>query len=108
MYIVYKDDQKLGYLLDTDTDTIARFVAGIEENHCHVMITDMFDLPVLTTMGNFLDYVPNQEWLRNELLPILIPYQNGSKSFDKVKVMSSEEYQQYVFEEEFKDELERM
>ena len=66
-----------------DTETIAHIVAGAlpYENYA---IVKGFNKLILTTFGNFLNNVPDQEWLKRELLPILIPLQMGQEDIKKV------------------------
>ena len=66
-----------------DTETIAHIVAGAlpYENYA---IVKGFNKLVLTTFGNFLNNVPDEEWLKRELLPILIPLQMGQEDIKKV------------------------
>ena len=69
--------------IKADTETIAHVVAGAlpYENYA---IVKGFNKLVLTTFGSFLNNVPDQEWLKRELLPILIPLQMGTKDIKKV------------------------
>ena len=69
--------------IKADTETIAHVVAGAlpYENYA---IVKGFNKLVLTTFGNFLNNVPDQEWLKRELLPILIPLQMGTEDIKKV------------------------
>ncbi|CZR08816.1 hypothetical protein SAMN04488048_1255 [Trichococcus flocculiformis] len=69
--------------IKADTETIAHVVAGAlpYENYA---IVKGFNKLVLTTFGNFLNNVPDQEWLKRELLPILIPLQIGQEDIKKV------------------------
>ena len=69
--------------IKADTETIAHVVAGAlpYENYA---IVKGFNKLVLTTFGNFLNNVPDQEWLKRELLPILVPLQMGTKDIKKV------------------------
>ena len=66
-----------------DAETIAHVVAAAlpYENYA---IVKGFNKLVLTTFGNFLNNVPDQEWLKRELLPILIPLQMGTEDIKKV------------------------
>ena len=66
-----------------DTETIAHIVAGAlpYENYA---IVKGFNKLVLTTFGNFLNNVPDEEWLKRELLPILILLQMGQEDIKKV------------------------
>ena len=65
------------------TEPIAHVVAGALpfENYA---IVKGFNKLVLTTFGRFLNNVPDQEWLKRELLPILIPLQMGTEDIKKV------------------------
>ena len=69
--------------IKADTETIAHVVAGAlpYENYA---IVKGFNKLVLTTFGGFLNVVPDQEWLKRELLPILIPLQMGTEDIKKV------------------------
>ena len=69
--------------IKADTETIAHVVAGAlpYENYA---IVKGFNKLVLTTFGSFLNNVPDQEWLKRELLPILIPLQMGQLNIKKV------------------------
>ena len=69
--------------IKADTETIAHIVAGAlpYENYA---IVKGFNTLILTTFGNFLNNVPDQEWLKRELLPILIPLQMGQEDIKKI------------------------
>ena len=69
--------------IKADTETIAHVVAGAlpYENYA---IVKGFNKLVLTTFGSFLNNVPDQEWLKRELLPILVPLQMGTEDIKKV------------------------
>ena len=69
--------------IKADTETIAHIVAGAlpYENYA---IVKGFNKLVLTTFGSFLNNVPDQEWLKRELLPILIPLQMNQEDIKKV------------------------
>ena len=66
-----------------DTETIAHVVAGAlpYENYA---IVKGFNKLVLTTFGSFLNAVPDQEWLKIELLPILMPLQRGQQEIKEI------------------------
>ena len=69
--------------IKADKETIAHLVAGAfpYENYA---IVKGFNKLVLTTFGPFLNVVPDKEWLKNELLPILISLQMGQEDIKKV------------------------
>ena len=69
--------------IKADTETIAHIVAGALP-HENYAIVKGFNKLVLTTFGSFLNNVPDQEWLKRELLPILIPLQMGTEDIKKV------------------------
>lgn len=56
-------------------EQIAAFI--IAHQHDDVKITSIFDIMLITTSGQFLNYVEDQEYLRDELLPVLVPMQRG-------------------------------
>ena len=72
--------------IKADTETIAHVVAGAlpYENYA---IVKGFSKLVLTTFGNFLNNVPAQEWLKRELLPILIPLQMGQENIKEINYL---------------------
>ena len=69
--------------IKADTETIANVVAGAlpYENYA---IVKGFNKLVLTTFWSFLNNVSDQEWLKQELLPILIPLQMGQEDIKKI------------------------
>jgi len=69
--------------IKAETETIAHVVAGALpfENYA---IVKGFNKLVVTTFGSFLNNVPDQEWLKRELLPILIPLQMGEQDIKKI------------------------
>ena len=69
--------------IKADTETIAHVVAGALPYENYAIVKGSNKL-VLTTFGNFLNNVPDQEWLKRELLPILIPLQMNQEDIKKV------------------------
>ena len=69
--------------IKADTETIAHVVAGALQYENYAIVKGFIKL-VLTTFGSFLNNVPDQEWLKRELLPILIPLQMGTEDIKKV------------------------
>ena len=72
--------------IKADTETIAHVVAGAlpYENYA---IVKGFNTLILTTFGSFLNVVPDQEWLKRELLPILIPLQMGQENIKEINYL---------------------
>ena len=56
--------------VEADTETIAKIVTNTLP-FINLTITDKFDNLILTTRGNFLDNVPDQQWLQKELMPAI-------------------------------------
>ena len=69
--------------IKADTETIANVVAGALPYENYAVVKG-FNKLVLTTFGSFLNNVPDQEWLKRELLPILIPLQMNQEDIKKV------------------------
>ena len=69
--------------IKADTETIAHVVAGARPYENYAIVKG-FNKLVLTTFGSFLNNVSDQEWLKRELLPILIPLQMGTEDIKKV------------------------
>ena len=66
-----------------DTETIAHVVAGVLSYENYAIVKG-FNKLVLTTFGSFLNNVSDQEWLKQELLPILIPLQMNQEDINIV------------------------
>jgi hypothetical protein len=56
-----------------------------------VTVTTCLDTPFLKTCGCFIDYCADQEFLRNELLPVLVPMQLGETEPPEVELISEDE-----------------
>lgn len=76
-YVFEKDGTHYGRIeLDaTNYEEIAKFINNNPEKD--KMITDVWDLPVLTTIGNFLDRMDTSKVDRSELLKELMPLQQS-------------------------------
>ena len=70
--------------IKADTETIAHLVVGAFPYENYAIVKGLNKL-VLTTFGSFLNVVPDQEWLKSELLPILIPLQMGQQEPKKIE-----------------------
>lgn len=77
---VYINERFAGRIADS-TAAIAHLVADALPSE-KVKVVNRQDQLVLTTMGCFLDHVPDQQWLRESLLPELIPLQTGEKEVE--------------------------
>lgn len=76
------------YYFERNGDKIARFI--IQNIGYRVVITGTSDELFCTAFpGGMLDYVVDQDFLVNELLPIILGYQNG-KTFDELEFYEKE------------------
>ena len=74
-------DQK--YYFDDTPENIANFITLNKNNRC--TITDGADTLILkSTIGGFIDVCPNQQYLIEELIPVLLPLQLGQKDPNEV------------------------
>lgn len=66
------------------TDVIANIIVNLyPDERCKIVDIADDDL-LLTTIGNFLDNVPNKKWLKGMLLSELISLQMGEKELQPV------------------------
>lgn len=71
-YNAYNDQ----YIFEDTPQNIASFIVTNRNHQC--TITDIGDNLIVTSLpGGFIDRCPNQSYLANELLPVLIPMQLG-------------------------------
>lgn len=90
---VYQDGQRTEYLFQGTPENIAHFI-GSRPCADKMIITDIVDRPVLSTIGYFIDKCPDQELL-DEVKKTLIPIQTGeseAKSFFCPTLDEVEEY----------------
>lgn len=67
-----------GYCIQADVENVASFLARYSFDR-DVMIMTLHRYPLLTTSGGFLDRCYDQEYLKRELLPVVLPMQLGEK-----------------------------
>lgn len=76
------------YYIEKNKDEIARFI--MQNKDYRVVITDISDELFCTSLpGGLLDYVKDQNFLNDELLPTILEYQFGKK-VDKIRFYESE------------------
>ena len=56
-----------------------------------IQITTPLDTAFISTRAGFIDYCADQEFLRNELLPVLIPMQMGDTEPSEVELIPENE-----------------
>lgn len=75
-YIYTQKKRPIMITLNNTPSNIANFIARCPHS-ARVEITDVFDMPIVSSFGHFLDRVSNMEY-REELLKYLLPIQMGS------------------------------
>lgn len=75
----------LGSFEQTD-ENILNYVAGLSLFDAVYLIERISDQLLLTTIGNFLDQVSDQQWL-NRVFPRLIAKQTGNSTIVPVKMI---------------------
>lgn len=64
-------------------ENIINYIAGQSPFQSVYLVEQRTDTLILTTIGNFLDQVPNQQWLQ-QILPLLIAKQTGESPIEPV------------------------
>ena len=92
------DEVTLEYIgsFENTNQNIIDYVAGLLPFDNRRLIDYSSDEIVLTTLGNFLDHVPDQLWLE-EIRPLLIAKQMGKVPIEKVKLFDRYEKENEVF-----------
>lgn len=80
----YIDKQNQTYLIPT-AENLANFLMTYPAAD-EILITDELDTPFIRTMGSFVDYCRDKDFLIEELQPALIPLQQGNKKVGKIKL----------------------
>lgn len=64
------------FCIQADAENISSFITsyGYEKN---IILYTLHGYPLLTTCGGFLDRCYDQDFLRNELMPVFLPMQMG-------------------------------
>lgn len=83
---VYSKEGRIQHLLKATPTNISSFI--IKNSPLDVIkITSPLDTPFISTSAGFIDYCADQEFLRNELLHILIPMQLGDSEPSEVELV---------------------
>ncbi|EPI26266.1 hypothetical protein [Enterococcus faecium] len=92
------DEVTLEYIgsFENTNQNIIDYVAGLLPFENRRLIDYSSDEIVLTTLGNFLDHVPDQLWLE-EIRSLLIAKQMGKVPIEKVKLFDRYEKGNEVF-----------
>lgn len=83
------DEKSLIYIgsFKNTNQNIINYVASLLPYENRRFVDASSDQLLLTTIGNFLDYVPNQEWLK-EIQELLLRKQLGYDSIEQVNVFN--------------------
>lgn len=77
------------YYFENTTSNIASFIVQNSSNAC--VVTNTADTLILnSTVGGFVDHCPNQRYLQEELLPVLIPLQMGDVEPQEIEFIETE------------------
>lgn len=89
VYLQSDDSSELIYLHSFEhTDlNIANYVANLPIFGAYILKDPSTGETILTTIGNFLNRVPNQTWLQTTLHPLLVPRQLNSKLREPVELV---------------------
>ncbi len=87
---VYSEEGRSEHFLKATPTNIASFI--VKNSPLDVIqITTPLDTAFISTRAGFIDYCADQEFLRNELLPVLIPMQMGDTEPPEVELVPENE-----------------
>lgn len=78
------------HIIEHSTEQIAAYIARVDPHNKYEFRDSKGEL-LCTTIGNFLDRVPNQKWLVEELQPILVEMQFNEIEIPKVPIYTREQ-----------------
>lgn len=87
---VYSEEGRSEHFLKATPKNIASFIVKNSQLDM-IKITTPLDKPFISTCAGFIDYCADQEFLRNELLPVLIPMQLGNTEPSEVELVPENE-----------------
>ena len=73
--------------IEQTNENIINYIAGQSPFQSVYLVEQRTDTLILTTIGNFLDQVPNQQWLQ-QILPLLIAKQTGESPIEPVPMLA--------------------
>lgn len=100
-YVFRYDNSCQLFYFEKSPANIANFIMGHKEHTDKMILTDIYDRPILDTFGDFINKCPDKELLQ-EILYYLIPMQLGENESENVLVASEQEYQKLLYEEDVK------
>lgn len=90
---VYRGDQETEYLFQNTPENIANFI-GSRPTVDQIILTDVMDWPILSTIGYFIDKCPDQDLLA-EIKRTLVPIQTGQAEVQPFFCPTIEEVEDY-------------
>ena len=84
---VYSKEERTEHLLKATPENIASFIVKNSPLDI-IQITTPYDTAFLSTRAGFIDYCRDQEFLTNELLPVLVPMQLGEVEPPEVELFA--------------------
>lgn len=71
-----RDGSYLHSIVQTN-ENIANYVASLSPSQQVKLVESSTDNLILTTIGNFIDFVPNKQWFTQSLSTLILPKQLG-------------------------------
>ncbi len=84
---VYSEEGRTQYILKSTPKNIASFIVKNSPLNI-IQITTPLDVAFISTRAGFIEYCSDQEFLKNELLPVLIPMQLGDTEPSEVELVA--------------------
>lgn len=91
---VYQGGERKEHVFKNTAQNIAAFIGG-RPNVSKMILTDIMDILVIDTIGNFIDHCPDKDLLE-DVKKVLIPIQMGQKEVPEIFCPTKEEYENYM------------
>lgn len=92
VYLYSGDSQE--YVFDLTPENIANFLGVHQYDAAKIILTDMLDRLILSTIGGFIDQCPDQDLCRR-ILPLLVPIQMGEADAQEIPMVTMEALEEY-------------
>lgn len=103
---LYEKDGRKEYIFADTPENIANFLGQHQYDVQRIILTDMFDTLILDFTYGFVNRCPDQKFLKEKLLPLLIPLQMGINEPREVEVATWDDVEAYCCEEEMMEGME--
>lgn len=94
------------FCLEPDPVNIASFIMKMGRERGDLMICTPLDTPFLNTFGTLIDRCEDQDFLRNHLLPVLLPMQMGKAEPQEIKLIEEQDNEAFLDDFEVEDDIE--